>query len=87
MQGRVTLGIMPDVSDERTQGVKVLAVTPGRPAAAGGIQKEDIIVALDGKEVNSIYEYMFRLNQLSPGQLIIVTVLRRNQHIELLIQL
>ena len=86
-KGRVTLGIMPDVSDQTIKGVKALAVTPGRPADSGGMLRGDIITALDGKPVENIYEYMYRLSQLLPGQSVIVTVLREQSIIDLLIQL
>jgi aminopeptidase YwaD len=85
--GKVTLGIMPDTGDQSSNGLKVLAVSPGKPAYSGGMLKGDVIIAIDGKEIGNIYDYMYRLNQLSPGQNIIVTVKRNTQQVELLIQL
>ena len=41
--GSVTLGIMPDVSGADTTGLKVLAVTKGKPGYNSGLQKGDII--------------------------------------------
>jgi aminopeptidase YwaD len=86
-RGKITFGIMPDVSDEGTSGMKVLGVTLGKPAANSGMKKGDIITAINGKAVGNIQDYMFRLGQLKPGEVVIVTVLRNTLKIELLVQL
>jgi S1-C subfamily serine protease len=83
----VTLGIMPDFAGNIKNGLRADYVTPGRPAALGGMLKGDIIVAIDNKPVNDIEEYMFRLSQLKPGQTITVDVMRNGKHELLLIQL
>lgn len=86
-RGKITLGIMPDVSAGEKKGVPVLGVTEGRPAQMGGIRKGDIIVGINSKPIGDIYEYMFRLNQLKAGDAVIVTIKRNNEIIDLLIQL
>ncbi|MGC9343915.1 MAG: M20/M25/M40 family metallo-hydrolase [Bacteroidales bacterium] len=86
-RNRITLGIMPDVSGESKIGMKVLAVTEGKPAYLGGMQKGDIITAIEGKEVSNVYDYMYRLNDLKAGDRIVVTVIRDEKQIELIIQL
>jgi aminopeptidase YwaD len=83
----VTLGIMPDFAGNVKNGLRADNVTPGRPAALGGMIKGDIIVAIDNKPVNDIQEYMFRLSQLKPGQTITVDVIRNDKHELLIIQL
>ncbi len=84
---KVTLGIMPDVSGGDIKGVKADAVIEGRPAAKAGMKKGDIIIALDGKPVNDIYEYMNRLQQFKVGQRITIEVLRGNEKIILIAEL
>jgi len=86
-RGKVTFGIMPDVSSEGTQGLKILAVTEGKPAASAGMKKGDIITAIDGKAVGNIQDYMFRLGQLKPGDRTMVTILRNGTRLEILVQL
>jgi hypothetical protein len=86
-RGKITFGIMPDVSDEGISGLKVLGVTPGKPAANSGMKKGDIITAIDGKSVGNIQDYMFRLGQLKPGEIVVVAIMRNNIKIELLVQL
>jgi S1-C subfamily serine protease len=49
--------------------------------------KGDVITAVDGKQVNDIYDYMNRLKKLQPGQVISVDVLREDKKVILIIQL
>jgi aminopeptidase YwaD len=83
----VTLGIMPDFAGVVKNGLRADFVTPGKPAALGGMQKGDIIQVIDGKTVNNIQDYMFRMSQLKHGQTISVEVLRNDKKVVLLIQL
>ena len=84
---KVTLGIMPDVSSSETKGLRADAVIKGRPADRAGMQKGDIIVAMEGKPVGGIYEYMNRLSDFKPGQRISVEVLRGEERVVLIVEL
>jgi aminopeptidase YwaD len=83
----VSLGIMPDFAGNVKNGLRADFVDPGRPAALGGMKKGDIITAINGKPVNNIYDYMFRMGQLKHGQTINVEILRNGEKEVLLIQL
>jgi aminopeptidase YwaD len=83
----VTLGIMPDFAGVIKNGLRADFVTPGKPAAMGGMKKGDIITFIDAKPVNNIQDYMFRMKQLKRGQTITVEVLRDGKKVVLLIQL
>lgn len=83
----VTLGIMPDFAGMVKDGMRADEVYPGRPGALGGMKKGDIITTINGKTVNNIQDYMFRMGQVKYGQQITVEVLRDNRKINLLIQL
>ncbi len=83
----VTLGIMPDFAGNTTDGLRADFVTPGKPAALGGMIKGDIIVAINGKPISNIQDYMFRLNQLKFGETIHVEIVRDGKKEVLLIQL
>jgi S1-C subfamily serine protease len=65
----------------------VMFVTEGKPAAVGGIQKGDIIVAIEGRSVGNVYDYMSRLDQLKEGMSILVTILRDEDEMELVVQI
>jgi aminopeptidase YwaD len=83
----VTLGIMPDFAGIVKNGLRADFVTPGKPAARGGMKKGDIITAINGKSVNNIQDYMFRMSKLKHGQTISVEVNRNDKKVVLLIQL
>ena len=87
MRKGVTLGIMPDFAGVIKNGLRADFVTPGKPAAIGGMQKGDIITFINGKPVNNIQDYMFRMGQLKHGQTISVEVLRNDKKVVLVIQL
>ncbi len=84
---KVTLGIMPDFTSTEENGLGVGAVTPDRPADKAGMLKNDRIVAIDGKAVKNIYDYMNRLKKLKSGQVISVDVVRGEKEIVLVVQL
>jgi aminopeptidase YwaD len=83
----LTLGIMPDFAGNVKNGLRADFVTPGKPAALGGMKKGDIITSINGKTVNNIQDYMFRMGQLKHGETISVEVLRNGKKEVLLIQL
>jgi aminopeptidase YwaD len=83
----VSLGIMPDYAGLEDRGLRIDAVTKGKPADLGGMEKGDIITAIDGKKVGNIYDYMNRLQTLEAGQTISVDVLREEKVLVFIIQL
>ncbi len=84
---KVTLGIMPDVSSTGGTGLRADAVIEGRPAALAGMKKGDVIIAMEGKPVNGVYEYMNRLSEFKPGQRISIEVLRGEEKLVLIVEL
>ncbi len=77
LRGGVTLGIMPDFAGIEKNGLRADLVTPGKPAALGGMKKGDIIIFIENKPVKNIEDYMKRLSELKPGQTITVDVLTK----------
>jgi aminopeptidase YwaD len=86
-RGGITLGLMPDMTYDGNEGMPVMFVTEGRPAAVGGIQKNDVIVAIEGKSVGNVYDYMARLDGLKEGMSIVVQVKRDGDLIDLVIRI
>ncbi|MBI9038783.1 MAG: M20/M25/M40 family metallo-hydrolase [Bacteroidales bacterium] len=84
---KITLGIMPDFTSSDLKGLGVGGVRPDGPAKKGGMKKGDLIIAVDGKSVENIYDYMNRLKKLKPGQIITVDIIRNDEKKVLLIQL
>lgn len=84
---KVTLGIIPDYAGTEKEGMRIDGVSPGKPAAKAGLLKGDVITAIDGKKVGSIYDYMARMKAYSPGQIISVDILRGKLKIVFLVTL
>jgi len=84
---KVTLGIMPDFASQDDKGLRADIVRKDGPAFKAGMLKGDVIVAIDGKSVKNVYEYMARLKQLQKGQLVSVDVMRNGIKVVLLVQL
>ena len=78
---------MPDFASSDNKGLKVELVLKGKPAEKGGLKNGDIIVAINGKPVTNIQDYMFRLNQLKAKDIVGVTVLRKGEKLELVVNL
>lgn len=61
------------------QGVYLLAVIEGTPAAQAGLQAGDIITGIDGNTINSMNDIKTYLAEKQPGDTITVTISRSNQ--------
>jgi len=83
----VTIGFMPSFTQTDNNGLGVDGVTPGRPGDLGGLKKGDVIIAINGKPIHNIYDYMARMNKLKFGETITVDVVRGEEKKVLLIQL
>ncbi len=83
---KVTLGIMPDVTSSESDGLRIDGVIPVRPADIAGLKKGDVIIAMDGKSINGIYEYMHRLSDFKSGQRITVTVRRGDENVMVIVE-
>ena len=76
---KVTLGVIPSYGSE-AEGLEIDGARPDGPAGKAGLKKGDIIIEIDGKDIKNIYDYMYRLGELKPGENINVKV-RRGENI------
>ncbi|TAE27647.1 MAG: M20/M25/M40 family metallo-hydrolase [Candidatus Kapaibacterium sp.] len=83
---KVSLGVMPAYS-YAGKGLKIDAVTAGRPAAKAGIQDGDIIITIGTTEITDIQAYMQVLGKLKAGETVPVRVLRDDKPINLSVTL
>ena len=70
-----------------SNGVFIVDVVPNSPAAAAGIAKNDVITAVDGKEVNSAGAFVGEIAAKKVGQNIKLTVYRNGQPTEVAVTL
>lgn len=64
------------------QGITVVEVTPESPAAAAGLQVEDVIDAVNGQEVRSVDALIDLIAAQQPGDSVVLTVLRGDETVE-----
>lgn len=72
---RVSTGAIPDYAYDGA-GLKLSGVRADSPAEKAGLLAGDVIVQFKGKAVTSIYDYMYILQELSPGEAVDVQVKR-----------
>ncbi len=64
---KVTLGVIPDYSFNG-RGLRLDAITQGRPAARAGMEAGDIVTKMGEFPIKDIYDYMKSLGQFEKGQ-------------------
>lgn len=79
---KVTLGIMPSYAGGEN-GLKVDAVTEGRPAHEAGIRPGDVIIRMGDHPVSDIQQYMEALGKFEKGQQVPVKIRRDGALMEL----
>ena len=75
MRFKVTLGVMPDYSFSG-EGMRIDGVTPDRPAAAAGLQRDDVVIQIGDHPVKDMMGYMSALGKFEKGDTVPVTVMR-----------
>ncbi|HVI74835.1 MAG TPA: trypsin-like peptidase domain-containing protein [Anaeromyxobacteraceae bacterium] len=67
------LGVQPD------QGVLVVSVNPNGPAGTAGIRRNDVILEVNRQPVNKVEQVVGLIQQMKPGQVIVLRVQRGSQ--------
>jgi C-terminal processing protease CtpA/Prc len=80
-----SLGTIPDFAGlpEGRTGMPVAGTRPGGPADAAGIRRGDVIIELGGQEIRDINDLMFVLRKATPGERVVVVVVRDGERLEL----
>ncbi len=79
---KVTLGIMPDYIFDGT-GLRVDGVNDGKPGAAAGMLKGDIIIKMGEYTISNIQDYMKALGMFKKGDIIVVRIRRGSEEKDL----
>jgi serine protease Do len=67
--------------DENTHGVLIGDVFPNQPAAKAGIQRGDIVITVDGKQVGSPNELRNAIAAIHPGKKVPIELLRSGKKV------
>jgi len=81
----VTLGIMPDYSFPGS-GLRIDAITEGRPAEKAGLKAGDVIIKLGDYNVISLQSYMEALSKFNRGDQTTVEFLRGQENMKAPVQ-
>ena len=79
---KVALGIVPGY-ESTDGGMPVQDVRPDSPAAAAGLRKGDVVVALGAFPVANIHDYTFALRHFAAGDQVPVVLLRDGRRLQL----
>jgi 2-alkenal reductase len=75
----VTPGLIAEEGLQVQQGALVIELAPGGPAAAAGIALKDVIIAIDGKQVNKDSTLSLLLLGYKPGAQVAITIARGSE--------
>ena len=78
---RVMLGVQSEPLAEG--GVRIMAVAPGSPAEAAGVQVGDVIVATGGQPVENAFDLTYEIDRYQPGDTHSLEVIRGDRHLTL----
>jgi aminopeptidase YwaD len=82
---KVTLGIVPDYVFDG-EGMRMDAVRDGKPGQKAGMQNGDVLIALAGKKIANMSDYMEVLSELEPGTKTTAKVKRGEEIMDLTVQ-
>ncbi|WP_116107272.1 S1C family serine protease [Lewinella sp. IMCC34191] len=71
----------------RSEGVVVDAIFPGGAAEVGGLLVDDLIIAVDGRNIRDLPELTEIIGRARPGDRLVIEVIRNNKSQELAIDL
>jgi len=75
----VTREIAESFSLAKSHGALIYEVTPNSPAAKGGLQRGDIVTAVDGKRIINYTELPFLIGRLRPGMETELSIVREGE--------
>lgn len=84
--GRAMLGINIGNAEPGTNGVRVVSVSPGGPAAEAGVKAGDLVVAMNGKGVASGRELVGNMREVEPGQKVALELRRDGKPVKLSVE-
>jgi S1-C subfamily serine protease len=85
--GVLTPGLARQLGANAQNGVVILAVQPGSPAAQAGLRPRDVITAADGQQLTDESSLAQILSQHQPGDTITLTVIRGGQQMSVQVTL
>ena len=79
---KVTLGVIPDYAFDG-DGLRLDGVSEGKPASKAGLKTGDIIVKMGPLAIHNIQDYMKGLGMFSKGEVVIISILRAKEQLNI----
>ena len=76
------LGTIPNYSQTDRKGVLLNGVAKGGPADLAGLKEDDLIVELNGKLIENIYDYTDAISTLTPNLASKISIVRKGKKIK-----
>jgi Zn-dependent M28 family amino/carboxypeptidase len=76
--GGVWFGIVPSF-EESDKGCMIGGTSPGSPAQKAGMEKDDIIFKIDDTEITNLHDFMYKIREHSPGDVLNVQFIRNGE--------
>ena len=80
---RVYLGTLPDYANTDVVGVRLSGVAAGGPAERAGLAAGDTIVAVAGRAIENLYDFMYTLDAMRSGETVAIVVERGGERVDL----
>ncbi len=64
---KVSLGVIPDYTYDKGDGLRIFGTRKDSPAYRAGLREGDIIVRIGNYEIKNIYDLMYVLSRYNPG--------------------
>lgn len=90
------LGVMVQPIDEKlakgfglkeAKGALIADVTKGDPAEKAGVKAGDVVIKINGEEIDDSRELVNKIGRMSPNETIVLTVLRGKKHKDIKVKL
>ncbi len=73
----ITMGVASSLGLTKPQGVLVKEIHMASPAQSAGLKRSDVILAMNGKEINTVEEFQMMMQEQSVGDEVTFEVLRQ----------
>jgi S1-C subfamily serine protease len=83
VRSELSLFVQEELDLPQSTGVYIIEVTPDSPADEAGLMDGDLIISIDGKQVNDFAEFMgYLLTYKKPGDSVEIVAIREDQEID-----
>ncbi len=84
---RAFLGVSSQAPQDGSAGAQIVSVESGSPAADAGLRRGDVIVALDGTEMQGSAALAAAIGARQPGDVVTLEVVRADESLEIEVEL